>query len=60
MNSGKMTTVRHIDTLAKGWRQPCFTGEDHEARFQQALSMIAQISDWALHPARGDDPPKFD
>ena len=54
-----MTTVRHIDTLAKGWRQPCFTGEDHEARFQQALSMIAQISDWALHPARGDEPPKF-
>lgn len=59
MTSSKKTTIRQISTLAGNWRQPCFTGEDHEARFQQALAMIGEIADWALHPARGDEPPKF-
>jgi hypothetical protein len=57
MTSSKTTTVRQIATLAGSWRQPCFTGEDHEDRHQQALAMIHEIAQWSLHPAWGDKPP---
>jgi hypothetical protein len=59
LTSDKRSTVRHISNLAGSWRQPCFTGEDLEPRYQQALAMIHEIAEWALHPARGDEPPTF-
>jgi hypothetical protein len=57
MAGDKLSAVRQIATLAGGWRQPCFTGERHEARHQQALAMIHEIAQWALHPNLGDEPP---
>jgi len=51
----KRETCRHLYTVAQSWRQPALTGED--PRYQLAISMIADIANWALHPNWGTAPP---
>lgn len=53
----KRRAVMQISLVARAWHQPCFTGEANEGRHQLALSMIREITQWALHPGWGDNPP---